>query len=615
MIDCDSNQAPSRGEDWTVPNGEPVYTVYYQGMMSSQTQLAKYVGRKGFVSTTGEHVTIGDKGIEVILRPWIGKELDEVIPSSVAKLEHLEPQDDSSQQSWMGKLINKSAQWVARRRNCSVGIEVAPTRAAPDDRKRAAFRVVCETVSEAKVIAGEAELREKFRAARLASMERAAISKEERGVTANGNGGNNGCSGEDTATKDLPPCSPSKQKRGKARDEMLDALQKEEMDILQKFTAALAFSRNNGADCQKDIPTSILLPSSSSSALASSFSLLPQLSRSLSSFAATDALVIDRYADPINVPVLGTSIESHSIRYWMVNIAQRRDINEHRLKMLLLASAVGSEFQSKQQVSQLLSSNVDAKKEDEDEDGEEEEGTAAAAGTSTAAAGTSTATTIATTTTTTIAATAPMEASDGGRSSNTSVLTGGTHTPLVVSYPSTILWGVSRGAATTFSAFCSHYYTNVKLVVLEAPFYSIPSLLETRYSRAVARIALAALQRVTSFNKNGPSPASLVHKCPPHVPFAFISSRADTEVPLSETRRFIDALMARGQNPIWLLVLDHSAHPSYPIENTQDRIQYACFMHALYRHLRLPYIARLAELGQSLLVSCQLFSTPRASAA
>jgi hypothetical protein len=71
--------------DWTFPQGAPIYTVYFQGAGASQTQLAKYVGSKGFLSTTGERVSIGERGIEVIHSPWIGRELEEIIPQTIAR--------------------------------------------------------------------------------------------------------------------------------------------------------------------------------------------------------------------------------------------------------------------------------------------------------------------------------------------------------------------------------------------------------------------------------------------------------------------------------------------------------------------------------------------------
>jgi len=59
--------------------GSGAKTLFYQGMYSSQTQLAKYTGKtRGFIATTGEHVICAN-GMEAILDPHIGIELQEVI--------------------------------------------------------------------------------------------------------------------------------------------------------------------------------------------------------------------------------------------------------------------------------------------------------------------------------------------------------------------------------------------------------------------------------------------------------------------------------------------------------------------------------------------------------
>lgn len=67
------------GSEWIIPAGaENSATVYIQGMMDSQKQCAKYCGPKGFRATTGEHVSLANSA-ELIYRPFIGKELDEVV--------------------------------------------------------------------------------------------------------------------------------------------------------------------------------------------------------------------------------------------------------------------------------------------------------------------------------------------------------------------------------------------------------------------------------------------------------------------------------------------------------------------------------------------------------
>ncbi len=64
--------------DWVNPTGENVLTLFFQGMMDSQKQCAKFRGEKGMIATTGEHVVCPNSK-ELIYNPYIGKELDEVL--------------------------------------------------------------------------------------------------------------------------------------------------------------------------------------------------------------------------------------------------------------------------------------------------------------------------------------------------------------------------------------------------------------------------------------------------------------------------------------------------------------------------------------------------------
>lgn len=66
------------GQDWINPTGRDIQTIFYQGLGESQTQLSKYVGPRGFIATTGEHV-VCQRGIDIIERPFVGREIDEVV--------------------------------------------------------------------------------------------------------------------------------------------------------------------------------------------------------------------------------------------------------------------------------------------------------------------------------------------------------------------------------------------------------------------------------------------------------------------------------------------------------------------------------------------------------
>jgi hypothetical protein len=303
-------------------------------------------------------------------------------------------------------------------------------------------------------------------------------------------------------------------------------------------------------------------PASSSILSSSSPSSSVSLTNMFPTDAATTALLSDRYSSSESVAALTTTLESHSVQIGLINIGQERDIAEHRTKMDLLAAAL---MTSRTLPPEIVSSSA-----------------------------------------------GPSNIHDGG----VTVPTDHNGSPLTWSgsgtrgeYPPTILFGVSRGAATTFNALCSHQYSNVRLVILEGIFDSIPNLLPLRYPRTYG-IALSGLERLTSFRRDGASPISLVSRCPPHIPLVFITSKLDTEVPSTSTRCMVDALMKRAQNPIYLLTLQHSSHAGYALEHGADRTQYATLLHAIYRRYGLPFIPRLADAGKALLLSSMLCDVP-----
>lgn len=65
--------------EWVNPNQNVVQTIFYQGMLSSQVQAARYVSPAGFIATTGELVQC-EYGLDIINNVYIGTEIDEVVP-------------------------------------------------------------------------------------------------------------------------------------------------------------------------------------------------------------------------------------------------------------------------------------------------------------------------------------------------------------------------------------------------------------------------------------------------------------------------------------------------------------------------------------------------------
>jgi len=176
---------------------------------------------------------------------------------------------------------------------------------------------------------------------------------------------------------------------------------------------------------------------------------------------------------------------------------------------------------------------------------------------------------------------------------------------LIATNSDVMLYGVSRGAATTFAAMCVYKY-NVKLVILEGCFFSVPEVFKNRYGFASSHIYSFAKWVLSSHKEDGHSPASLVSEFPEQIPVAFITSKIDTSVHPESTRKLAKLLASRKKNPVYLLELKKSRHPHYMFDDKEDRRNYECFLHALYKEYQLPHIPELAKLGEPLLQQCKL---------
>jgi hypothetical protein len=168
-----------------------------------------------------------------------------------------------------------------------------------------------------------------------------------------------------------------------------------------------------------------------------------------------------------------------------------------------------------------------------------------------------------------------------------------------------ILFGPSRGAATTFNAaaFNEYDFSRIHLIVLEGCFDTVPHILKMRHpwllaSDSVCNAVVKILTTVTSFKQYGKAPLTSVEQFPEQIPVIFITSAADTSVNPLCTQRLIDALHTRGKNTIYCLTLKHSSHPRYMMDDLEDSQNYRDCIHALYKRLNLPYIPQYAQAGE-----------------
>ena len=115
-----------------------------------------------------------------------------------------------------------------------------------------------------------------------------------------------------------------------------------------------------------------------------------------------------------------------------------------------------------------------------------------------------------------------------------------------------ILFGCSRGASTVVTCLVSlekHELSMIKLVIVEAPFDSVPSVLVTYNTGTIIQYAL---EKFSYYNKDQTSPLYAVSdtRFPLDVPIVFITSDADTTVPRTNTMRLVEKLRERDHTTL-----------------------------------------------------------------
>mmetsp|Transcript_6486 Transcript_6486/g.7044 ORF Transcript_6486/g.7044 Transcript_6486/m.7044 type:complete len:323 (+) Transcript_6486:278-1246(+) len=163
-----------------------------------------------------------------------------------------------------------------------------------------------------------------------------------------------------------------------------------------------------------------------------------------------------------------------------------------------------------------------------------------------------------------------------------------------------ILFGVSRGAATTWNAICLNKYQNVKMVILEGVFFSIRDVLANAvpYGHDAVHALMPLL--FPKYDPKGPAPGNLVDEFPPDVPVIIISSLIDAVVPFTSTKKLAMALASRKKNKVYFIQLNYSAHPFYPLSDQRDKEKYTYGVHAIYKIHGLPHNEEHARKGEQI---------------
>lgn len=160
-----------------------------------------------------------------------------------------------------------------------------------------------------------------------------------------------------------------------------------------------------------------------------------------------------------------------------------------------------------------------------------------------------------------------------------------------------ILWGVSRGAATTFDAIaCNNYSNKTRLVVLEGCFDSVDSVITSLWKPL--QLWAHLLLKATAYDKNGIAPINMVDQfsmqLPEQTPVVFSTSLGDTMVPHTSVQRLAHALAQADKKygkkrKIFLITLKGAPHYSY-MKIKKDNQFYLRAIHTIYHYLNLPHL-------------------------
>jgi pimeloyl-ACP methyl ester carboxylesterase len=178
-----------------------------------------------------------------------------------------------------------------------------------------------------------------------------------------------------------------------------------------------------------------------------------------------------------------------------------------------------------------------------------------------------------------------------------------------------ILYGVSRGAATTFSALATHQYEDVKLCVLEGVPSSMSGIFKSYAKhRDIGKLAYQYLGPTFLGGQHKTDKASqaraYVKNFPNEVPLLIVSSIEDEVVPHENSIRLALRVAAKrvkardeGKTvaPVYFLQLDTVGHNHYTTHDSEDALRYQSCIHAIYKQLKLPYIETYAEQDHSIL--------------
>lgn len=180
-----------------------------------------------------------------------------------------------------------------------------------------------------------------------------------------------------------------------------------------------------------------------------------------------------------------------------------------------------------------------------------------------------------------------------------------TYAEHIALYPDTdvVLYGDSRGAATIFNFIAVDNPKQVKAAVLEGIFDTMPHLMKhcifsDKGAASEKRLNGTLSLVIRGYKKNALSPRDYAEMITDDIPILLVTSLKDWVVPPQCTMYLYNRLRERGHKNVHLLVLEHSSHPGYMLDDERDKERYETVVHAFYQHYGLPHNQMKAYTGQ-----------------
>lgn len=174
-----------------------------------------------------------------------------------------------------------------------------------------------------------------------------------------------------------------------------------------------------------------------------------------------------------------------------------------------------------------------------------------------------------------------------------------------------VLFGLSRGASTTLNFMAMHNPPNVHALVLESPFDSTDTIVQSMLKKAHLSnipgshtIGKALISSVFfKHNAWGLQPIKSAPAIRKNLPIFIACSLEDGLIPAQSTMRLYLKLRETGHDNVYLFIAETGQHSE--IINADDAHDYQHAVHAFYKEYNLPHNSEFAALGKKNLQTCQ----------